>query len=74
MLTLIEPEFPRIEFVGNSYSCIETGAFEGPGCQVSPTTLTLRSVLPFESVRSLLPSLGIATTCNVGRILMHSAA
>jgi hypothetical protein len=35
---VLEPatEFPRIFFVGNSSSCIETGALEAHGCQVSP--------------------------------------
>jgi hypothetical protein len=49
---LMPSEFPRMSFGGNSPFCIKTGAFEGHGCQVSPTTLTLRGALPSEPVRS----------------------
>jgi hypothetical protein len=71
---LMPSEFPRMSFGGNSPFCIKTGAFEGHGCQVSPTTLTLRGALPSEPVRSVLPSLGLAAARNTGRILMQVVA
>jgi hypothetical protein len=67
-------EFPRISFVGNSYSCIETGMFEGYGYCRSLPTLTLKVVLFSESARSVLTSLGLAAACNADRILIHDAA
>jgi hypothetical protein len=67
-------EFPGISFVGNSYSCIETGMFEGYGYCRSLPTLTLKVVLFSESARSVLTSLGLAAACNADRILIHDAA
>src|SRR3954447_22697099 len=66
-------QFPRINFVGNSSSCINMGAFEGLCCQVSLLTLSLGGVLPSEPVRSVLPSLRLAVACNAGRITMQGA-
>ena len=60
--------------VGNSPSCIKTGVFEEHGYGHSLATPCLEAALSSEPTRSVLTSLGLATTCNVSRILMHVVA
>jgi hypothetical protein len=67
-------EFPRIEFAGNSSRCIKLAVEEGQDLYFSLPVPIFRNVLPFQPKRSALPSLGIATGCSAGRILMHAAA
>jgi hypothetical protein len=63
-----------MKFGGNPSLCMKTGMLEGHGCYRRLPTPILGIVLSFELAKSVLLSLGIATTCNAGRILMQDTA
>jgi Mannitol dehydrogenase C-terminal domain len=64
-------EFPRTLFDMNSPHCINPEAAKGHDYYPSLPALILGSVLSSQPTRSVLPSLGLAAVCNVGRILIQ---
>src|SRR5215216_1521439 len=74
MLALINPEFPRMGFAGNSSGCIKRRPFKDTAAIRYPPDGRARGVWPSERLRSVLLALGFVTAPNTGRILMLHAA
>jgi len=66
--------FPRIEFAGNSFRCIKLEVEQVQDYYCGLPVPIFRNVLPFQPTTSALPLLGLAATCNAGRILIQDTA